>query len=85
MNFRQEMSEPPKESSLAHQTDEKDASVLSAQQKNRIVTWFELYRLQIFWTLLYTLIVAAIFAERAYCTTHLEKPGGLNNGMNFNI
>ena len=52
------------------QQGEKDSSVLPiVHKKNRVTTWFELYRLQIFWTSLYTMVVLAIFAERAYCNS----------------
>lgn len=47
---------------------EGDSPILPPQttKKNRLSKYIELYRLQIFWTTLYTIIVFSIFAERAY-------------------
>jgi hypothetical protein len=56
---------------LAVGEGEKDSTILpNLGKKHPAVTWLELYRLQFFWTSLFTLIIVAIFAERAYCEFH---------------
>lgn len=71
-------------STIDAETGDKDTGKLNAGDKSTTMTSLihivETYHLHIFWLTLYTLIVAGIFIERAYCMfthTHTLVPSSI--------
>ncbi|ODN05836.1 Dual oxidase 1, partial [Orchesella cincta] len=74
------------ESKTSPDPDELEGVTLTAvTQQSPFSKWVEVYRLQIFWGILYTLVFLAIFFERAYVYSVESEHGGLRQIAGYGV
>ncbi|CAL8138364.1 unnamed protein product [Orchesella dallaii] len=57
----------------------------SGRQQSPFSKWVEVYRLQIFWGIVYTLVFLSVFAERAYVYSIESEHGGLRQIAGYGV